>query len=741
MEVPRPTRFPTREVRIGPLTVGGQHPILIQSMTIADTCDTEAVVREIRRLTEVGCPLVRVTAPSIKDAENLREIRRLLDEADVRVPLVADIHFTPNAALVAAEIVDKVRINPGNYADRKKFQVFEISDKEYRAELDRIRDRFLPLVHKLKERDVALRIGTNHGSLSDRIMNRYGDTPEGMVESALEFVRICRDEDYHQIVLSMKSSIPSVMIAAYRLLAHRMTEEGMNYPLHLGVTEAGNGLEGRIKSAIGIGSLLASGLGDTIRVSLTEDSEHEIPACSAILEASRDEIPHSRARARPGSATAFPTDGPTRTDGAEPASEYWRTLPLATAPTRRTTASWDLRGAPLGGTHPIRVELRVTLAVASPLDSLTRSRLSRAGRDRGPELVSIRFDEAATTSVEDRTKKVRELRALCPATPLLLESSFDTWIPAGGTHPVLTPDVAALLELVDGLSVAVPLAGTGSALPRADVTDWDRKRATALVRLPGRGTGPALAAPPALAPSTAQRTHALLEIARAEEAPQPPDSLRTRLAIARAWRLAAALADRPDLIFLEAPCEGPEAPMLAGALLCDGIVVTDSPDGVDRARIPWPPGGVAWTEEPLASTYAILQACRVRLTRAEFIACPSCGRTQFNLQSTTARIRERTSHLRGVKIAIMAASSTARARWRTRISGTWKWTGKGRPLCRKRAGRAGGPRGRGSGPAHSPAPTHGAWVEPPTRTPFLRLETAAQDALCPRKQNRASRPP
>jgi (E)-4-hydroxy-3-methylbut-2-enyl-diphosphate synthase len=287
--LPFPTRFPTRVVSVGPLKIGGDHPILIQSMTISDTRDTESVVREIRSLVDAGCPLVRLTAPSQLDAENLREIRRRLAADGIRVPMVADIHFTPNAALVAADIVEKVRINPGNYSDRKKFRVFEISDADYAAELERLRDELLPLVKKLKANGAALRIGTNHGSLSDRIMNRYGDTPEGMVESALEFARICEDEGYHDIVLSMKSSIPSVMIAAYRHLVTKMTEEGMNYPIHLGVTEAGNGLEGRVKSAIGIGSLLASGIGDTIRVSLTEDSHHELAAARNILEAVRME--------------------------------------------------------------------------------------------------------------------------------------------------------------------------------------------------------------------------------------------------------------------------------------------------------------------------------------------------------------------------------------------------------------------------------------------------------------------
>ncbi|MDM7914954.1 MAG: (E)-4-hydroxy-3-methylbut-2-enyl-diphosphate synthase, partial [Candidatus Eisenbacteria bacterium] len=278
-------RRPSREVRIGPLRIGADNPILIQSMTVADTLDTEAVAAEIEQLAAAGCPLVRVTVPHLPAADNLPAIREALRRRGVTVPLVADIHFKPAAALASIRWVEKVRINPGNYVDRKRFAVREYTDDDYAAELGRIREEFAPLVARLAETGTALRIGTNHGSLSDRIVNRYGDTPEGMVESALEFVRICESLDYRDIVLSMKSSVPSVMVAANRLLAARMAEEGMEYPIHLGVTEAGGGLEGRIKSAIGIGALLMEGIGDTIRVSLTEDSVHEIEACRRVLVA------------------------------------------------------------------------------------------------------------------------------------------------------------------------------------------------------------------------------------------------------------------------------------------------------------------------------------------------------------------------------------------------------------------------------------------------------------------------
>src|SRR5881398_3895140 len=271
---------------IGKVGVGGANPIRVQSMITCDTMDTEMSIQQTMELANAGCEIVRITAPTVKDARNLEHIVKGLRERGCEVPIVADIHFKPEAAMEAAKWVDKVRINPGNYADSKKFKIIEYTDEQYAAEIERIRDRFAPLVELCKERGIAMRIGTNHGSLSDRIMNRYGDTPLGMVESALEFARIARHLDYHAFIFSMKSSNPKVMIAAYRLLVARLNELGpdWNYPLHLGVTEAGEGEDARIKSAIGIGSLLADGIGDTIRVSLTEDSPHEIPVAKALVE-------------------------------------------------------------------------------------------------------------------------------------------------------------------------------------------------------------------------------------------------------------------------------------------------------------------------------------------------------------------------------------------------------------------------------------------------------------------------
>src|SRR5213596_491988 len=276
----------TREVMVGSVGVGGENPIRVQSMITCDTMDTEMSIQETIELAAVGCEIVRITAPTVKDARNLEHIVKGLRERGCDAPIVADIHFKPEAAMEAAKWVDKVRINPGNYADSKKFVIREYSDEQYAAELNRIRERFAPLVDLCKQRGIAMRIGTNHGSLSDRILNRYGDTPLGMVESALEFARIARDLNYHAFVFSMKASNPKIMIAAYRLLVARLNELGpdWNYPVHLGVTEAGEGEDARIKSAIGIGSLLADGIGDTIRVSLTEDSPHEIPVARALVD-------------------------------------------------------------------------------------------------------------------------------------------------------------------------------------------------------------------------------------------------------------------------------------------------------------------------------------------------------------------------------------------------------------------------------------------------------------------------
>ena len=279
------SRRKSREVIIGGVPLGGDNPIRVQSMTTVDTMDTMGSVEQTLRMVAAGCEYVRITAPSMKEARNLENIKNELRKRGCNVPLVADIHFTPNAAELAAKIVEKVRVNPGNYADKKKFEEIEYTDQAYADELNRIEDKFSPLVEICKANGTAMRIGTNHGSLSDRIMSRYGDTPLGMVESALEFIRICERMDYKELVVSMKSSNPQVMVQAYRLLVNKLDEEGLEpYPLHLGVTEAGEAEDGRIKSAVGIGTLLEDGLGDTVRVSLTEEPEVEGPVAKIMVD-------------------------------------------------------------------------------------------------------------------------------------------------------------------------------------------------------------------------------------------------------------------------------------------------------------------------------------------------------------------------------------------------------------------------------------------------------------------------
>ena len=508
-------RRSTRTVRAGDVAIGGNNPVRIQSMLTCDTMDTTACIQQTVDLVNAGCEIVRITAPTVKDAANLQHIAAGLRNLGITVPLVADIHFKPEAAAEAAKWVEKVRINPGNYADKKKFDVREYTDAEYALELDRIRERFIPLVRQCKERGVALRIGTNHGSLSDRIMNRYGDTPEGMVESALEFARIARDEGFHDFVFSMKSSNPKVMIGAYRLLAAHLDHLGpdWNYPLHLGVTEAGDGDDGRIKSAVGIGSLLADGIGDTIRVSLTEDSIHEIPVARELV----------RIRELPLEQDASP-------------------LPEAALPfdpftyQRRETTTAPFAEHPVGSAHPIRVVSRV------PRESLPSS---------GPDA------------------------------PLL---------------PELTPEEIDALPVnpLDPNSIALALkAGEERVITVADHTPL-----------------PLIGAFRLLAARVPTRQPILLKDTLDPSSPPSCD------------------------IMLDAASN-------LGSLLCDGI------------------GDALWLRTAgkgipsLRLAYNILQATGSRSFKTDYVACPSCGRTLFNLQETTARIKAATAHLKGVKIAIM----------------------------------------------------------------------------------------
>ena len=518
----------TREVKVGNVGIGGSNPIRVQSMITSDTMDTAASIQQTIELADAGCEIVRITAPTVKDARNLEHIVKGLRERGCDVPIVADIHFKPEAAMEAAKWVEKVRINPGNYADSKKFVIREYTDEQYVAELNRIRERFSPLVEFCKPRGIAMRIGTNHGSLSDRILNRYGDTPLGMVESALEFARIARDLDYHDFVFSMKASNPKVMIAAYRLLVARLNELGpdWNYPLHLGVTEAGEGEDARIKSAIGIGSLLADGIGDTIRVSLTEDSPHEIPVAKALIENIRN-LSGTEHR-KPNVDLSF-----------DPFSYQ-----------RRATEKIESDGVKLGGDELIRV-----VVPQANFDKVAH-KIDRMG-DYKPEIVHEEGNVIAINPGDDEA--IAKINAQQSAQFVTVTDGIDF------------PVIAAFRLLAAKL----------------------------------------------------QRRHPILlkDVLKKWEGPQRPDGRGTEAATFLQTLLTASTN--------------------IGSLLCDGIGDAVLVQGEEA------PG------QALRLSYNILQAAGSRIFKTDYVACPSCGRTLFNLQTTTAKIKAATLHLKGVKIAIM----------------------------------------------------------------------------------------
>ena len=521
---------------VGSVGVGGANPIRVQSMITCDTMDTEMSIQQTIELAAVGCEIVRITAPTVKDARNLEHIVKGLRERGCDAPVVADIHFKPEAAMEAAKWVDKVRINPGNYADSKKFVIREYTDEQYAAELGRIRERFAPLVDLCKKRGIAMRIGTNHGSLSDRILNRYGDTPLGMVESALEFARIARDLDYHAFVFSMKSSNPKVMIAAYRLLVARLDEEGpdWNYPIHLGVTEAGEGEDARIKSAIGIGSLLADGIGDTIRVSLTEDSIQEIPVAKALV-AMTSAVVAGVSPAKGAAGTALATD-------------------------EDVDLSFD----------PFSYQRRAsdTIAVAGIGDPGERVKLG------GEELIRVVVRQANFEKIAHKIDKM------------------------GDYKPEIVYENANVVE-VD---------------PRDEksIAQLNESEEARLVTVKDQVDLPMIAAFRLLAEKLQERHPILLK-----------DELKK---------------EKGEKDFLERLLI---ASTNIGSLLCDGIGDAILVQGEEA------PG------QALRLSYNILQAAGSRIFKTDYVACPSCGRTLFNLQTTTAKIKTATSHLKGVKIAIM----------------------------------------------------------------------------------------
>jgi len=600
----RTVRRLTRVVNVGGVGVGGNNPIRVQSMTTSDTEDVAATVAQAIRLAEAGSEIIRITAPNKAAAAALKDIRQQFRAAGFTQPLVADIHFLPSAAMEAVEHVEKIRVNPGNYADKKKFAVLEYTDAAYAEELERLHAAFSPLVLRAKALGRSLRIGTNHGSLSDRIMNRYGDTPHGMVESALEFIRIAESHGFKDMVLSMKSSNPKVMVEAYRLAAARMTELGMDYPLHLGVTEAGEGEDARIKSAIGIGSLLADGLGDTIRVSLTEDPWHEIPVCKEIVR-------RAEAVAALGAAStvALPAD---------PADPF--------AFTRRATETIELSPKCLAGSGEVpRVVVRSVAGLAD-WQAAAKELLDvhAAQREVRAEGLLVRLDDPAHAPAQRSLRK-----ALGPSVPaLFVETSLTPAdFPFDGSGSRLV--VVKAFSVTDGAEVNA----WGEAVTKHDAVlaaDLDSPTLTALAReLSAIPTGRLI-----LTSSQPQEglhaTGSARELVRAAAVAGLKAPLWIRATVANAALLDAGFQSR--LL---------EASIHAGGLLVDGygdFLSCETPTS---------------TAKSLTLAYDILQGARMRQTKTEYVACPSCGRTLFDIQSTTLKIKERTGHLKSVTIAVM----------------------------------------------------------------------------------------
>jgi len=590
------SRFVTREVYIGDVPMGGNNPIRIQSMTTTDTMDTIGTVEQSIRMIEAGCEIVRITAPSIKEAQNLAEIKKQLRQRGYNAPLVADIHFTPNAAEVAARIVEKVRVNPGNYADKKKFDQLDYTDLEYQAELERINQKFAPLVKICKEYGTAMRIGTNHGSLSDRIMSRYGDTPQGMVESAMEFMRMCEALNYYNLVISMKSSNPQVMVQAYRLLVETMVAEGMNYPLHLGVTEAGDGEDGRIKSAVGIGTLLEDGLGDTVRVSLTEEPEAEAPVAIALVERYVGKAKGESLKVKGG----IKNDKNLSPLTLNPLSYSHNPYEYKKRETYEANAF-------IGGHMVPRVV--IDLSKSNLKDPAI---LNDAGYMYSPLLDKYNMAEQSV----DFVYLADELPSFTLPGNLKQLYNYLTWQKLANKtlcHPVFT-----LQEYIGDVDRSSALN-----LVRLKPADMDSEE---FGLLPLNNTLVFILETDALNGMSDQRTFFF----KMEEL-----GLDVPVIVKRTYSFGEENVDHTTLLQLYAATD-------LGALLVDGFG-----DGIwiDAPQLP--------ANIITSTAFGILQATRSRISKTEYISCPSCGRTLFDLMETTQMIRSRTSHLKGLKIGIM----------------------------------------------------------------------------------------
>lgn len=573
-DLTRYSRYLTREVKIGSIPLGGKNPIRIQSMTTSDTMDTSATVEQSIRIIEAGADYVRITAPSINEAKNLENIKNELRRRGYQTPLIADIHFTPNAAEFAARVVEKVRVNPGNYADKKKFSLIEYTESDYENEIERIRTKFSPLVKICKEYGTAMRIGTNHGSLSDRIMSRFGDTPLGMVESALEFVRICEELDYHEIVLSMKASNPKIMIEAYRLLINKMEDEGMNYPLHLGVTEAGDGEDGRIKSAIGIGTLLEDGIGDTIRVSLTEEPEFEIPVAKKIVQ-------RYSVRKNSKEITSIEIN------------------PLNPFDYKRRDTYEILK---TGYHNPPVVVISADEAVYK-----NHAGLKSAGYFYSESLDKWNIADMAADFIYLGSK---DIDYKLPGT---LKKIFDYkfWLALDfkeDSFPIYEMEEFDNAEIKSHKLNFVKIAADNLQGISAEL--FSEKNKTVIVMESENEN------------AMSEMRRFFIELMNKE--------IRTPVILKRNY-------DTDDI----------EKFMIYGAIDTGGLLNDGLGDGI------WLESLNAGLKKINSVSFTILQATRSRISKTEYISCPSCGRTLFDLQITTDMIRKKTDHLKGLKIAVM----------------------------------------------------------------------------------------
>ncbi len=563
-------RFKTIEVKVGPIAIGGKNPIHIQSMTTANTMNTSATVDESIRMIDAGCKLVRITAPSKKDAENLANIKNELRLKGYITPLVADIHYTPNAAEIAAKIVEKVRINPGNYADKKKFEEIDYTDESYNNELLRIEEKFTPLVQICKQNNTSMRIGTNHGSLSDRILSRYGDTPKGMVESALEFIRICRKHDYHNIVISMKASNTRVMVYAYRLLVNEMIKEGMKYPLHLGVTEAGEGEDGRIKSAVGIGTLLSEGIGDTIRVSLTEAPEHEMPVAQKILDHFKNIQNHKKIAETKHQIDYFQYE-------------------------KRKTFQIENIG---------NKNVPIVISDLSNRKKITQASFFSLGYRYSVPLDKWHISEVASDFIYIGEN---EINFEIPGT-LRIISNYSSWIKHKKGFPIFNlkeyEKIKDFSETLNFLKI------------------YDHEITPSLIDI--------------------LKNNKSLVIFLESENINCIAAMRKFF-----FELMEEKIENPIIISRKYEFNDDEQLQISASIDIGSLLIDGLGDGICISSN-------NCSNKMLNSiSFGILQASRTRISKTEYISCPSCGRTLFDLQETTAKIRKVTDHLKGIKIGIM----------------------------------------------------------------------------------------